>query len=101
MQMPMGWRWLNRISPATWIIYGLAIDQLGENTDMMTAPDGRQTTVKQFMKDYFGYDYSFRWLVTSQLFACHQLTSICHRSYWHLAHWLYLNTLNVAYMPGK
>ena len=32
MQMPKGWRWLNRLSPATWIIYGLAVDQLGENT---------------------------------------------------------------------
>ena len=61
MQMPKGWRWLNRLSPATWIIYGLAVDQLGENTNMMTAPDGTQQTVSEFMKSYFGYDYSFRW----------------------------------------
>ena len=61
MQMPKGWRWLNRVSPATWIIYGLAVDQLGESQSMMTTPDGHQTTVAHFMNYYFGYDYGFRW----------------------------------------
>ena len=65
MQMPKGWRWLNRLSPATWIIYGLAVDQLGENDSIMTAPDGTQQTVAEFMKSYFGYDYSFRWSALS------------------------------------
>ena len=70
MQMPIGWRWLNRLSPATWIIYGLAVDQLGENTSMMTAPNGTQLTVSEFMKSYFGYDYSFRWSAPPVLFTC-------------------------------
>ena len=88
MQMPKGWRWLNRLSPATWIIYGLAVDQLGENTNMMTAPDGSQQTVSQFMKSYFGYDYSFRWSVPmSPQISCalgrdvaDPLYVFCHRS---------------------
>ena len=61
MQMPRGWRWLNRVSPATWIIYGLAVDQLGENQSIMITPDGHRTTVAHFMNYYFGYDYGFRW----------------------------------------
>ena len=61
MQMPKGWRWLNRVSPATWIIYGLAVDQLGESQSMMTTPDVHQTTVAHFMNYYFGYDFGFRW----------------------------------------
>jgi hypothetical protein len=65
MQMPMGWRWLNRISPSTWIIYGLAVDQLGQNQQMMTTPEGTQQTVADFMTSFFGYEYSFRWCVRS------------------------------------
>lgn len=56
-----GGQWLNRISPATWIIYGLAVDQMGENTDQLVTPEGQVTTVKDFLASYFGYEYSFRW----------------------------------------
>jgi hypothetical protein len=57
----MGWRWLNRLSPSTWVIYGLAVDQLGQNQDMMTAPGGERQTVSEFLSSYFGYKYSQRW----------------------------------------
>ena len=70
MQMPMGWRWLNRISPSTWIIYGLAVDQLGQNQQMMTTPEGTQQTVAEFMTSFFGYEYSFRWCVRSTYPPC-------------------------------
>jgi hypothetical protein len=26
-----GWKWMNRVSPTTWMLYGLASDQLGNN----------------------------------------------------------------------
>ncbi|CAL8463057.1 g2591 [Coccomyxa elongata] len=67
--MPMGWKWLNRISPATWIIYGLAVDQMGENTDQLITPEGQVTTVKEFLTSYFGYEYSFRWNCTAIIIA--------------------------------
>lgn len=70
MQMPMGWRWLNRISPSTWIIYGLAVDQLGQNQQIMTTPEGTQQTVAEFMTSFFGYEYSFRWCVRSTYPPC-------------------------------
>lgn len=76
MQMPTGWKWLNRLSPATWIIYGLAVDQLGENVDIMTAPDSSQQTVAHFMSSYFGYSYNFRWYVIA--LSCVTL------KHWHL-----------------
>ncbi|BDA47962.1 ABC transporter G family member 36 [Coccomyxa sp. Obi] len=67
--MPMGWKWLNRISPATWIIYGLAVDQMGENTDQLITPEGEITTVKAFLTSYFGYEHSFRWNCTAIIIA--------------------------------
>ena len=57
----VGEQWLNRISPATWIIYGLAVDQMGENQDVLITPEGQRTTVSAFLASYFGYEYSFRW----------------------------------------
>jgi ABC-type multidrug transport system permease subunit len=27
--MPDYWKWLNRISPSTWLVYGLGVSQLG------------------------------------------------------------------------
>lgn len=69
----MGNQWLNRISPATWIIYGLAVDQMGENTDVLITPEGQATTVSAFLASYFGYEYSFRW--------CIHLTLSCLQHY--------------------
>ncbi|KAK9907686.1 hypothetical protein WJX75_008105 [Coccomyxa subellipsoidea] len=67
--MPTGWKWLNRISPATWIIYGLAVDQMGENNDLLITPQGQRTTVSAFLASYFGYEYSFRWHCTAIIIA--------------------------------
>ena len=32
--IPIYWKWFNRISPDTWVIYGVVIDQLGGRTDV-------------------------------------------------------------------
>ena len=58
-------QWLNRFNPYTWILYALAIDQLGLNHQELVTPGGQVTTVSGFMKDYFGYEYSFRWSATA------------------------------------
>ena len=57
----MAAQWLNRFNPYTFILYAMAVDQLGQNEQRLITPDGRTTTVSAFMKDYFGYDYGFRW----------------------------------------
>ena len=54
-------QWLNRFNPYTYILYALAIDQLGQNEQELITPNGQVITVKAFMKEYFGYEYSFRW----------------------------------------
>ena len=33
--IPNGWRWMNRFSPATWVLYGLGAAQLGNVQDPM------------------------------------------------------------------
>ena len=60
--MPVGYKWLNRASPTTWILYGLGGSQLGDSqTPLVYNPAAPLTTVGQFMKTYFDYDYSFIW----------------------------------------
>lgn len=59
-QFPIYWKWVNRLSPTTWVIYILSVDQLGNNHTLMTTPTGQQQTVANFVKDTFGYDYNFR-----------------------------------------
>ncbi|KAG2439064.1 hypothetical protein HYH02_006591 [Chlamydomonas schloesseri] len=59
--IPNYYKWANRISPTTWVLYGLAVDQLGDNTNTLKGagiPAG--TTVSSFLQSYFGYDYDFR-----------------------------------------
>jgi len=60
--MPIYWKWMNRISPTTWIIYGLVVDQLGFNTDLVSGIPGdpSEPTVAYFMESVYGYVYSFR-----------------------------------------
>lgn len=60
-QMGKGWKWMNRISPTTWIIYGLSESQLGDQSTPMVLPNGQVTTVANFMSEYFGYDMGFIW----------------------------------------
>ena len=60
-QIPIYWQWLNRIAPATWIIYGLGASQLGDVDSPMVGIDGEMTTVSEFLYSFFGYKYSFIW----------------------------------------
>ncbi|GAB4819215.1 hypothetical protein N2152v2_006261 [Parachlorella kessleri] len=59
--MPVGWKWLNRISPTTWILYGLGGSQLADSDVPLVAVGGVQTTVGTFMGSYFGYEPGFEW----------------------------------------
>lgn len=50
-----------RASPSTWILYALAVNQLGNREDEVTGFDGNSETIHDFMREYFGYKYEFRW----------------------------------------
>ena len=70
-QMPVGWRWLARLSPTTWILYGLAGSQLADSEVPFSQGSGQNatTTVGAFVKDFFGYDYGFIWWCPLIVFA--------------------------------
>ena len=54
-------RWLNRITPTTWIIYTLAANQLCDLQQPLTTPSGQVITVSQYMDEAFGYKSDFQW----------------------------------------
>lgn len=62
--MPEGWKWMNRIVPTTWTMYGLMTSQIGDSNVLMapgssTDPDVK--TVSEYVEWLFGYEYSFIW----------------------------------------
>ena len=34
-EIPRGWKWMNRIVPPTWILYGLGVSQLGNKNELL------------------------------------------------------------------
>mmetsp|Transcript_17709 Transcript_17709/g.49550 ORF Transcript_17709/g.49550 Transcript_17709/m.49550 type:complete len:1558 (-) Transcript_17709:317-4990(-) len=59
-QMPVYLAWINRISPTTWVIYGLVTSQLGDNDTPMDLY-GQTVLVSDFLENVFSYYYDFRW----------------------------------------
>ena len=52
------WRWLNRLVPATWVLYGLAGSQLAGRDDPLVY-NGATTTVSAAMSSVFGIEKPF------------------------------------------
>ncbi|KAI3428353.1 hypothetical protein D9Q98_006733 [Chlorella vulgaris] len=66
--MPAGWQWMNRISPTTWILWGLAGSQLSDRDVPMEGYNGT-TTVSAFMDSSFGYTFDMIWWCTLIVFS--------------------------------
>lgn len=49
-----------RISPTTWILYGLGGSQLADSNVPLTGYPGANT-VGEFVTTFWGYDYGFVW----------------------------------------
>ncbi|WZZ01554.1 hypothetical protein YC2023_073882 [Brassica napus] len=64
-RMPVWLRWFPYVSPAWWGLYGLTISQYG---DVETRLDTGET-VKEFMKNYYGYEHDFLWKVSLVLIS--------------------------------
>lgn len=59
-QIPIWWRWYYWASPVAWTLYGLMTSQLGDNKSVVVIPGAtRNLSVKDFLQNYFGYDYDF------------------------------------------
>lgn len=42
-----------------WTLYGLITSQLGQNESIVVIPDQDSVTVKQFIKNFLGFEYDF------------------------------------------
>lgn len=76
---------MNRLSPPTWILYGLGIMQLGNSNTPVNLPDGTSVTVAEYMDIYFGMVYSLRWwcvLILLAYILFLRITSIIALKYW-------------------
>jgi len=81
---PNGWRWMNRIAPPTWILYGLGVSQLGDRMDPLYY-NGKAYTIKSFMEERFGYKVGLRWwiiLILAAYILFFRVTSIFALRYW-------------------
>mmetsp|Transcript_33340 Transcript_33340/g.83541 ORF Transcript_33340/g.83541 Transcript_33340/m.83541 type:complete len:1541 (-) Transcript_33340:49-4671(-) len=67
-QMPVYLAWINRVSPTTWVIYGLVASQLG-NSQYLVNVYGEIMTVSSFVESFLGYEYDFRWYCVLIIFA--------------------------------
>ncbi|KAJ7531928.1 hypothetical protein O6H91_14G065000 [Diphasiastrum complanatum] len=64
-QIPIWWRWYYWATPVAWTLYGLITSQLGDIDTRLQIPGEKDTTVKQFLKDYFGYHRHFLGVVAA------------------------------------
>ncbi|KAK0591662.1 hypothetical protein LWI29_030061 [Acer saccharum] len=58
-QIPIWWRWYYWGSPVAWTVYGLVTSQVGDITTHVDVPGEISGTVKQYLKEHYGYDYDF------------------------------------------
>ncbi|XP_023766490.1 pleiotropic drug resistance protein 2 isoform X1 [Lactuca sativa] len=59
MQIPIWWRWYYWGSPVAWTLYGLITSQLGQNESLIVVLDHNSVTVKEFIKEFLGFEYDF------------------------------------------
>ncbi|WZZ57647.1 hypothetical protein YC2023_057754 [Brassica napus] len=59
--MPVWWEWYYWLCPVSWTLYGLITSQFGDITEPME--DG--TSVKQFIKDFYGFREGFLGVVAA------------------------------------
>jgi hypothetical protein len=57
------WRWLNRLVPSTWMLYGVASSQLGGQQALVVMSDGSTKSAQQYLSETFGFDYDFRFVM--------------------------------------
>lgn len=59
--IPGWWIWYYWACPLAWIVYGLIASQFGDLTTRVSivGDETRIITVKQYLKEYFGFEHSF------------------------------------------
>ncbi|KAG8380610.1 hypothetical protein BUALT_Bualt06G0033600 [Buddleja alternifolia] len=59
MEIPIWWRWYYWGSPVAWTIYGLVTSQVGDKMDLVHVPKHGDIPVKDYLKQYLGYESDF------------------------------------------
>ncbi|KAL4182513.1 hypothetical protein AMTRI_Chr11g150490 [Amborella trichopoda] len=57
--IPIWWRWYYWVCPVAWTLYGLITSQVGQIDHEMQIPGQDPQTVREFLKNSLGYEYSF------------------------------------------
>lgn len=57
--MPIWVRWYYWVCPPAWSLYGIVTSQFGDVESLVEVPGQDSVPVKVFLKNAFGYEYSF------------------------------------------
>lgn len=68
-QTPAGWKWMSRISPTSWVLYGFGATQLADSNVPLAAPLRQNQTVGSYVQEFWGYDPNFSWWCILIIFA--------------------------------
>ncbi|XP_076930284.1 ABC transporter G family member 39-like [Bidens hawaiensis] len=58
-QIPIWSRWCYWVTPLSWTVYGLLTSQVGQQNLSFEVPGAGKMTVKEFIKEEFGFEYEF------------------------------------------
>ncbi|KAL3687135.1 hypothetical protein R1sor_013444 [Riccia sorocarpa] len=61
-RIPVWYIWVYWANPLTYSLYGIMVSQFGDVNEKLTTTDGTVTTVKDFVRDNFGYNHELIWL---------------------------------------
>nr|KJB56640.1 hypothetical protein B456_009G129000 [Gossypium raimondii] len=65
--MPVWWRWYYWICPVSWTLYGLLVSQFGDINELLE--DGNNETVKQYLRNYYGFRHDYLGLVAAVIIS--------------------------------
>ncbi|XP_022962387.1 ABC transporter G family member 35-like [Cucurbita moschata] len=58
-KIPKWWIWYYWICPLSWTVYGMIASQYGDVETLIKVPGAKDTTVKSYIEDYYGYHSDF------------------------------------------
>lgn len=60
-EIPAGWIWMYWITPLSYAVYALSVGQYGNVDTQITMITGDEITISQYLEEFLGFSYSFRW----------------------------------------
>ncbi|XP_061345283.1 ABC transporter G family member 32 isoform X2 [Gastrolobium bilobum] len=66
-RIPIWWRWYYWANPVAWSLYGLLTSQYGDDNKLVKLSDGNLMTIRQVLKDVFGYRHDFLYVAATMV----------------------------------